>query len=179
MKLKQKKLIIPKKAPVLYNNKIQSTFVKVINDDRKISCAIALDKAITIAKARNLDLVQVAQNGNIPICKMLDYGKYRYNVLKKSKQSKTKKVKTKEIKLRTNTDIHDLNIKLKLTRTIIEKGHRAKVNLVFRGRESMYESAGRETLDNFARLALSFAKLENEIKKEGRNISLLLIPKNG
>merc|ERR1712224_486029 len=105
-KLKQKKLIISKKSPVLYNDKIKSTFVKVINEDRKISNAITLDQAISIAKAKNLDLVQVAHNGSIPVCKILDYGKYRYNVIKKSKQSKTKKVKTKEIKIRTNTDIH-------------------------------------------------------------------------
>merc|ERR1712196_438024 len=158
-KLKQKKLIISKKFPVLCNNKIQSTLVKVINEDRKISSAITLEKAITIAKDKNLDLVQIAHNGSIPICKILDYGKYKYSVLKKSKQTKTKKVKTKEIKLRTNTDSHDFNIKLKLTKTIIEKGHRAKVNLVFRGRESMYESAGRETLYSFKKLALSFAKV--------------------
>lgn len=137
-----------------------------------------LNIAITKAKQVGLDIIQVGNIDNIPTCKMLSYSKYKYKLTKKSKQGKNKKTKTKEIKLRPNTDINDINIKLKATELAINNGHKVKISLILRGRETIYENEAKTVLEKFRDKALYFSKTENSIKKEGRTLSILITQKN-
>lgn len=163
---------------IKYNNTIRGKVVKVIGTDSKILGSFRLQEAILKAKEQNLDLVQVGGSDNTPVCKMLDYGKYKYKMLKRSKQVKNKKTKVKEVKLRPNTDLNDLNIKLRATKSFIVSGHKVKVSLILRGREAIYESAARRALNIFKNNASIFSRVESSPKKEGRVISMLLLPKN-
>jgi len=168
-----------KKNKIRRNETINSKVVKLIDINSKMLGIFKLKQAILKAKEFNMDLVQVSSSENdLPICKILDYGKYKYKTLKKNKQIKNKKIKVKEIKLRPHTDINDLNIKLKSIKNAIYRGHRVKISLILKGREAIYEDIAKKNLQNFKNSALVFSRVENDIKKEGRTISILLVPKN-
>lgn len=151
--------------------------MRVIAPDSKILGSFNLDQAIEKAKSFNLDLVQVGFNNGVAVCKILDYSKYKYALLKKLKQNKNKKIKIKEIKLRPNTDTNDINIKLKATKNSISQGHKVKISLILKGREMIHENIARNTLANFKQNALKFCRIENDLKKEGKILSILLIGK--
>ena len=168
-----------KKNKIRYNENINSKVVKVIDMNGKILGVFKLQEAIFKAKEFNMDLVQVSSFTNdIPVCKILNYAKYKYKILKKHKQIKNKKIKVKEIKLRVNTDVNDLNVKLKSIKNAIYQGHRVKVSLTLKGREAIYEDIAKKSFQNFKKSALLFSRVEHDIKKEGRTISILLVQKN-
>ncbi|GAB5411933.1 MAG: translation initiation factor IF-3 [Chlamydiales bacterium] len=132
-------------------------------------------------KAQNLglDLVEISPNANPPVCKILDYGKFKYEQTKKDRESKKSQhqIKIKEIKVKPNIDTHDLEVKLKRARDFIEKGNKVKVTCMFRGREMAHKDVGKRVVDKVCEELSDIADTEAHAKQMGRNLSLTLAPK--
>lgn len=134
--------------------------------------------AMLRAQDRGLDLVEVAPNANPPVCRIMDYGKYKYELKKKAAASKQKAHAAilKEVKLRPRTDEHDLDFKLKNARRFLIEGDKVKVTLMFRGREIVHTELGREQLDKVKEMLADIAAVENPPRMEGRFLSMILVP---
>lgn len=132
-----------------------------------------------MAEAKELDLVEIAPNAKPPVCKIMDYGKYIYELQKKEKESRKKQhvIEVKEIRLRPKTDDHDLMTKLKHAREFIEKKNKVKFSVFFRGREMVYQDMGREILQKVIDELSDIAKPEGDIKMEGRRMFLVMSAK--
>jgi translation initiation factor IF-3 len=133
--------------------------------------------ALKISNERGQDLVEIAPQAKPPVCKIIDYGKYKYEQQKREKlQRKNQQVSTlKEIRLHPNTDIHDFDFKVKHAINFIEDGNKVKVVVMFKGREMAYTEQGAELLSKFVGRLDDIAKVESEMKMEGRNMSVILI----
>jgi translation initiation factor IF-3 len=134
--------------------------------------------AIQKAQERGLDLVEVAPNAAPPVCRIMDYGKYKYELKKKAAVSKQKAHAAimKEVKLRPRTDEHDLEFKLKNARRFLIEGDKVKVTLMFRGREIVHQEFGRDQLDKVKGMLADIAAVENPPRMEGRFLSMILVP---
>ena len=130
---------------------------------------IAVAEALEIAQEKDLDLVELDPNSTPPTCKLMNYGRFKYNLRKKLRQSKKNVVKRKEVKLRPKTDEHDFQVKLRKAKKFIEEGHKVLVTLVFRGREQKHPEIGFNLLQRFYGGLEDIAKLEKEPSREGRN----------
>ncbi len=139
---------------------------------------LALQEALVRAEQAGLDLVEIAPNAEPPVCKIIDYGKYRYQLTKKEKEQKKSQhqVKVKEIKIKPNTDEHDLNVKMKHAREFIGKGHKVRITCVFRGREMLHSEYGRKAVQKFCDDLADVATSESPPKMLGRNLSVVLAP---
>ena len=135
-----------------------------------------IDKAMDLANERKLDLVNISPNAKPAVCKILDYGKYRYELQKKEKEAKKKQhvVETKEIRLSPNVEINDLKTKANNARKFIEKGDKVKVTLRFRGREMAHISSSAHVLDDFVKMLEDIAQVSKAAKLEGRNMTMFL-----
>ena len=134
--------------------------------------------ALLIADERGLDLVEMAATAKPPTCKLMDYGKYKYEQKKKSHGQKKHVTRRKEIKLRPKTEEHDFTVKVNHAKRFLEKGHKVLVTMVFRGRESVHIDLGRELLVRFAKTLAECAKVEKEPSREGRNkMDMILVGK--
>lgn len=138
-----------------------------------------MDDAMTLAQEAELDLVEVAPKAEPPVCRIMDYGKYKYELKKRSVEAKKKthQVKTKELRLRPKTDEHDLMTKVEHARAFLEHRHKVVVNMLFRGREMAHIELGREMIMRFATELEEIAKVEQAPRMEGRRLSLTLAPK--
>ena len=136
-------------------------------------------EAMKLADDAGLDLVKIAPKAKPPVCKIVDYGKYRYEQARKEKEAKKKKrtVEIKEIRLSPNIESNDLNTKMNAARKFIAKGNKVKVTLRFRGREMAHMHDSKHILDDFAESMSDVAVVEKEPKQEGRSISLVLAEK--
>lgn len=136
--------------------------------------------ALKLAEERNLDLVNVSPNAKPPVCKILDYGKYKYEMQKRAKDAKKKQktMQIKEIRLSTFIEKHDVEVKAKTASKFLEKGDKVKVSLRFRGRERDYVDKGMEVMNHFAEIVSEIADVEKKPKLEGRNANMVLAPKN-
>jgi len=125
-----------------------------------------------------LDLVEIAPQAKPPVCKIIDFGKFKYEQQKREKlQRKNQQITTlKEIRLHPNTDIHDFDFKVKHTLNFLEEGNKVKVVVMFKGREMAYTEKGEELLNRFLERTDDVAKLEAPIKMEGRNMHMILVP---
>jgi len=134
--------------------------------------------AMVRAQERGLDLVEVAPGANPPVCRIMDYGKYKYELKKKAAVSKQKAHAAilKEVKLRPRTDEHDLDFKLKNARHFLMEGDKVKVTLMFRGREIVHTELGRKQLDRVKAMLADIAAVENPPRMEGRFLSMILVP---
>jgi translation initiation factor IF-3 len=134
--------------------------------------------AMQRAQERGLDLVEVAANANPPVCRIMDYGKYKYELKKKQAASKQKAhaATMKEVKLRPRTDEHDLDFKLRNARRFLIEGDKVKVTLMFRGREIVHTQLGREQLDKVKEMLADIASVENPPRMDGRFMSMILVP---
>ena len=128
------------------------------------------------AKDANLDLVKIAPTAKPPVCKIIDYGKYRYELARKAKEAKKKQktVETKEIRLSPNIDTNDLNTKVNQARKFLSKGAKVKVSLRFRGREMAHRDVGREILDSFYKELEDVSTVDKPAKMEGRSMVMFL-----
>ncbi|MCH7495880.1 MAG: translation initiation factor IF-3, partial [Candidatus Marinimicrobia bacterium] len=126
------------------NEKIKSTEIRVVDEDGGALGIMATSEAMAIAEERGLDLVEIAPDGNPPVCKLMDYGKYKYEQKKKNASKKSHSATLKEVKLRPGTDQHDLNFKLNNARKFLMEGDKVKVTVMFRGREMVHTYRGRE-----------------------------------
>jgi len=140
---------------------------------------VKIEEGLDLAKERKLDLVEISANAEPPVCKILDFGKYKYELRKKSHESKKKQktVEIKEIKLRPNIAIGDFNVKLNNAKRFIGDGNKVKVTLFFKGREIVHEDVGMNVIEKFKKEVFDFAKIELDVKKEGKNISIIIAPK--
>ena len=136
--------------------------------------------ALEMAQALDLDLVKVAPQAKPPVCKILDYGKYRFEMQKKEKEAKKnqKVIELKEIRLSLNIDTNDFNTKVNQAAKFLQQGHKVKVSIRFRGREMAHTSLGEELLKQFGSDCDEIATVAKGAKLEGRNMSMFLSPKN-
>lgn len=136
-------------------------------------------KAMDMARDAGLDLVEVSPNAAPPVCKILDYGKYKYEQQKKASLARKnqKTVDVKEIKMRPNTDVHDFNVKMKKVHQFIEKGDKVKITIRFRGREMSHQELGMDVLKRVEEEMKEEAKIEARPKMEGRQMMMMLGPK--
>ena len=153
--------------------------VQLIDQDGQNRGAMPFLDALRIAEDAGLDLVEIAPNSVPPVCKILDYGKYRFLEQKKAAEArkKQKTVEVKEIKLRPVTDDHDYEVKLKAMRTFFEEGNKVKITLRFRGREMAHTSLGLKMLDRVRTDVAAIAKVEMEPNFEGRQVTMVLAPR--
>lgn len=140
---------------------------------------VDLDKALDQAESIGLDLVEISPDAKPPVCKILDFGKYRYEITKKEKDQRKRQhvVHIKEIRLRPKTEEHDLGHKIRHARKFLEEGNRLKTTVLFRGRELIYKKFGYDLLDRVVEMLSDIAKVEKGPIEEGRNIILYFVKK--
>lgn len=140
---------------------------------------VSLREALEVAEERRLDLVNVSPNAKPPVCKVMDYGKYKYEMAKREKEARKKQkvINVKEVRLTPNIDVHDLNVKAKRANQFLKDGDKVKVSVRFRGRELGNTQIGRVVLKDFADLTSEFGIIEKPAKMEGRNMVMFLAPK--
>ncbi len=151
----------------------------MIDHDGAMIGVTSLQEGLNLAKQRELDLVEISGNVVPPVCKVLDFGKYKYEITKKAHEAKKKQkvVEVKEIKLRPNIAVGDLNVKLNNAKRFINDGNKVKVTLFFKGREIAHEGVGLNVIEKFKTESLDFAKVESDVKKEGKQLSVIIVPK--
>ena len=160
------------------NERIRAPQVQVINSDGKNLGTLAIREAIDIAKQEGLDLIEISPNANPPVCKIIDIGKYKYDLQKKANKAKKKQkvINLKEIKLRPVTDIHDYNFKIKNAKKFLEKGDKVKFTVKFRGREMQHTHLGNKLMDRIINDTVKLGKVEISPKFEGRQIIMIVQP---
>lgn len=170
---------IPKEPRI--NEKITSKEVRVINSQGVQVGVLPISEALRMAREEQYDLVEVAPNAVPPVCRIMDYGKYKYQQEKKSQQAKKKHglgvTHIKEIKLRPRTEEHDLLVKINHIKRFLTHGDKAKINLVFRGREIGNPAMGKVLLDRIVAEIQEIGVVENPPRMEGRSMIMLLAPK--
>lgn len=139
-----------------------------------------IDQALEIAESKNLDLVKIAPKGNPPVCKIMDYGKYRFELAKKEKEARKnqKVIDIKEIRLSPTIEDHDFKTKTNSAIKFLKAGDKVKVTVRFRGREVNHANIGEELLERFCEAVSEYGARENKPKLEGRNMTMLIAPKN-
>jgi translation initiation factor IF-3 len=140
---------------------------------------ISLQEALSLAESQQLDLVEVSPTAVPPVCRIMDYGKFKYQQSKKLQEAKKKQVhvQVKEIKLRPKTDEHDILFKVKNVRRFLEEGNKAKITVVFRGREITHMNIGQNVLDKFIDELKDVAVIEARPRMEGRSMFVIVAPK--
>jgi len=153
--------------------------MRVISADGEQLGIMSRDEALGLAEQKNLDLVCIAPKADPPVCKILDYGKYKYDQQKKEKEAKKRQHTTqiKEIRLSTFIEEHDIMVKAKTGAKFLKDGNKLKVSLRFRGRERDYVSTGQEVMEKFAEAVSDVGVVEKKPKFEGRSLTMILSPK--
>ncbi|MDR1777701.1 MAG: translation initiation factor IF-3 [Desulfovibrio sp.] len=161
------------------NEMIRARELRVIGVEGEQLGILQRGDAIAMAKEAGLDLVEVAATSDPPVCRIMDYGKFRYEQQKKKQEARKKQtvVQIKEIKVRPKTDDHDYETKLRHIRRFLEDGDRCKISVFFRGREIVHKDRGQDMLDRVVRDLADVAKVEQEAHAEGRMLQMLLVPK--
>ena len=160
------------------NEKIRATQVRVINSDGQNLGTLSTQEAINIAKQKGLDLIEISPKANPPVCKIIDIGKYKYDLQKKANKAKKKQktVNLKEIKLRPVTEIHDYNFKIKNAQKFLSKGDKVKFTVLFKGREMQHKQLGHELMQRIINDTNDLGKVEVQPKFEGRQIIMIVQP---
>ena len=153
--------------------------VQLIDDTGQNRGVVAFFDAIAMAEEAGIDLVEIAPNSVPPVCKLLDYGRFRFNEQKKQNEArkKQKTVEVKEIKLRPGIDEHDYDVKMRAVHRFFDEGDKVKITLRFRGREMAHQDLGFRLLDRVKQETLGIAKVESEPSLEGRQMVMVLAPK--
>ena len=160
------------------NERIRALDVQVIGSDGGNLGTLQLNKAIELAKQEGLDLIEISPNAKPPVCKIMDMGKYKYDLQKKANiaKKKQKTVALKEIKLRPGTDTHDYNFKIKNAKKFIIKGDKVKFTVKFKGREMQHTELGKELMKKIIEETKDIAKVESKPKFEGRQMVMIIQP---
>ena len=161
------------------NNQIRAREIRVIGADGAQLGVMTPQDALRLAQQKELDLVEVAASANPPVCRIMDYGKYRYTQKKKAQESRKKStaVILKEVKVGSMTSVHDVDFKVGHIRDFLGEGHRVKVSVFFRGRSITHPELGRAMLDKIAEKVSDIASVEQQPRMEGRSMSMMLIAK--
>ncbi|HZK37767.1 MAG TPA: translation initiation factor IF-3 [Clostridia bacterium] len=162
------------------NEDIRDKEIRLIDPDGEQLGIMSAREAQKIANSRNLDLVKIAPKAKPPVCKIMDYGKYKYETAKREKEARKnqKVVDVKEIRLSANIEAHDLNVKANQAGRFLKNGDKVKVSLRFRGRELSNTSKGQSVIREFAALLDEVGAVEREARLEGRQLIMILAPKN-
>lgn len=162
------------------NEQIRAKEVRLIDADGKQIGIVSIEEANALAEEKHLDLVLISPQANPVVCRLMDYGKYRYETLKKQKEQRKnqKNAETREIRLSPRIDSHDLETKSKKVIEILEDGDKVKVSVRFRGRELGHTEQGREVLDQVLERTKEFGDLDKAPQMEGRSMVMFLAPKN-
>ena len=160
------------------NERIRALDVQVIGSDGGNLGTLPLNKAIELAKQEGLDLIEISPNANLPVCKIMDMGKYKYDLQKKANLAKKKQkiVALKEIKLRPGTEIHDYSFKIKNAKKFITKGDKVKFSVKFKGREMQHIQLGKDLMARIVADTKDIAKVESPPKFEGRQMVMIIQP---
>ncbi|HAE80254.1 MAG: translation initiation factor IF-3 [Clostridium sp.] len=163
----------------MINEQIRDKEVRLIGEDGEQLGIMSAKDAFKLARDAELDLVKIAPTAKPPVCKIIDYGKYKYEMLRKEKEAKKKQksIEVKEIRLSPNIDDNDLNTKVNNARKFLEKGNKVKVTLRFRGREMAHMTQTKYILDDFAEKLGDIAVVDKPAKVEGRTIVIFLSAK--
>ena len=163
----------------MINEQIRDREVRVVGQNGEQLGIMSASEAMKMAREAELDLVKIAPTAKPPVCKIIDYGKYRYEMARKEKEAKKKQkvIEIKEVRLSPNIDENDLNTKMNNARKFLEKGNKVKVTLRFRGREMAHMSKTKYILDDFAEKLADIAAVDKPAKVEGRSIVLFLSAK--
>ncbi len=153
--------------------------MRLVDEENEQVGVVEIEDALNKAAEAGLDLVEVAPNADPPVCRIMDYGQFKYKQSKKLHEAKKhqKIIHLKEIKLRPKTDVHDFQFKLRHAIQFFEDGDKVKVSVMFRGREMSHQELGAKLLDKFAASAEEVAMIEVPPKMEGRNMSMVMAPK--
>ncbi|MBW2384756.1 MAG: translation initiation factor IF-3 [Deltaproteobacteria bacterium] len=169
-------MVQPERDTTRVNERIRVREVRVIGANSEQLGVMTPEEALVMAREEGLDLVEVAATSRPPVCRIMDYGRYKYEQKKKSsKGAKAHSATLKEVKLRPGTDQHDLNFKVNNVRRFLMDGDKVKVTVMFRGREMVHKSRGRRQLEEVTKQLGSIAKMENPPRMEGRFMSMILI----
>ena len=163
----------------MINEQIRDREIRLIGENGEQLGIMSARDAMKMAKEAELDLVKIAPAAKPPVCKIIDYGKYRYEQARKEKEAKKKQktIEVKEVRLSPNIDVNDLNTKVGAARKFIEKGNKVKVTLRFRGREMAHMQSSKHILDDFAEQLKDVASVDKPPKIEGRNMTMFLTEK--
>ena len=160
------------------NEAIRAPEIRLIGADGENVGVVHPAKAMDMAAEAELDLVEISPNANPPVCKIMDYGKFKYEQQKRESEARKKQtvIQVKEVKFRPNTDTHDYGVKMRNVLKFLEKGDKVKVTLRFRGREMAHQNLGRELLERVAEDIKELGKVENMPKMEGRQMTMMVGP---
>ena len=163
----------------MINEQIRDREVRVVSADGEQLGVMSSRDAMKLAREAELDLVKIAPKAQPPVCKIIDYGKYKYEQSRREKEAKKKQktVEVKEVRMSPNIDANDLNTKVNNAKKFILKGNKVKVTLRFRGREMAHVQKSKHILDDFADMLKDVAQVEKPAKLEGRNMSMVLTVK--
>ncbi|HOB92362.1 MAG: translation initiation factor IF-3 [Bacillota bacterium] len=161
------------------NENIRAREVRVIDENGEQLGVMIPREALRIARERGLDLVEVAPNARPPVCRVMDYGKYMYEKSKKERESRKnqKTVKIKEVRISPKIDDHDFSVRVKNAVGFLQKGNKVKATVRFRGREIVHADIGKKLLEDLAEFVQDYAVVERDPKVEGRNMIMILAPK--
>ena len=166
-------------SELMINEQIRDREVRLIGQDGEQLGVMPITEAMKLAREAELDLVKIAPTAKPPVCKIIDYGKYRYEQARKEKEAKKKQktIEIKEVRLSPNIDENDLNTKVNAARKFIEKGNKVKVTLRFRGREMAHVQSSKQILDVFSVRMADVAVVDKAPKMEGRSMTMFLTEK--
>jgi translation initiation factor IF-3 len=174
---------MPQSAPTRegprVNGEIRSSSVRLIGEDGEMIGVIGVREALDMAEEAGLDLIEISPNADPPVCKISDYGKYKYEAQKKAHDARRKQkvIEVKEIKMRPGIDDHDYEVKMRAMKRFLEEGDKVKVTLRFRGREMVHTELGANVLSRVRGELDALAKVEQMPRMEGRQMIMVLMPK--
>lgn len=170
---------MPTISELMINEQIRDKEIRLIGENGEQLGIMSANEAFKMAKEAELDLVKIAPTAKPPVCKIIDYGKYRYELARKEKEAKKKQktVEIKEVRLSPNIEANDLNTKVNMAKKFIAKGDKVKVTLRFRGREMAHMQSSKHILDDFAEALADIAVIEKPAKLEGKSIMMVLTEK--
>jgi translation initiation factor IF-3 len=161
------------------NGQINSASIRLVDQNGNMVGVVSAAEGMKMAETAGLDLVEISPGASPPVCKILDYGKYRYEAQKKAHEARRKQkvIQIKEIKLRPTIDKHDLAIKIRNIIGFLEEGDKVRITLRFRGREMDHQQLGAQVLDRVQEALKEHAKIESPPRTEGKQISMMVGPK--
>lgn len=166
-------------SELMINEQIRDKEVRLVGVDGEQIGIVSIKEAQQMASEKNLDLVKIAPQAKPPVCKIMDYGKYKFDAAKKEKEArkKQKTISVKEVRLSASIDKHDFETKIRNAQKFLKAGDKVKISVMFRGREMMHTQKGIEILDQAMGLLEEVGVAENKPKLEGRNMAIVVAPK--
>lgn len=160
------------------NHEIKIPEIRVVDEEGNMLGILTTREALRMAEEKEMDLVEIAPQAKPPVCKIIDFGKFTYEIQKKEKLAKKNQQQQlmKEIRFKWRTDTHDFNFKTRHARDFLEEGNKVKASVMFRGREITHQEIGKELLERFVLELQDVAKVDSPVRMEGRNLSVIMSP---